>query len=127
MPDDGIALNDRTLVNNLNFKPQNYLGNNSLDQNSFNTIFNSNNFNNLNNSLYSYYLNNRSNWVNNLTLNKNLTGYFYLTNPASPIMSSNPNFSILNYDSIKNTKVENTSILFQGKDDMISPAYLTNY
>lgn len=121
-----IPLTSKNFRNFLNIKPVNGTFNHNVDLTTTANYFNFNN-KNINTNNYFLFNLNYSNWIDLQLFNKYSANRIYLDSPNSPIMSNNPHISTLNFDSSKDTFIEDVPTFFQGKEDQLPAHLVTTY
>lgn len=113
-----IAGKDRFIKNFANSKPSVLNLNHSSNLNSLvTTLSSSNPALALNN--YKFFNLSRTNWSDLDTSVRFYNSRVFLEYPYSPIPANNPAVSIINYDNLADTTVEDVPLLLQGKDEII--------
>ena len=123
-PNQSVSLADRYVRNFIQNNPSLSHFNYSLNLNTLNNYLSESNFNpNFNNFNVLNLSNN--NWSDNLSSVKYFSSRISVDYPYSPISSNNPSSSLLDYDNLKNTLVENIPTVLQGKEEA-TPSTLTS-
>lgn len=120
----GVSLSERYIRNFLQNNPSSSHYNYSLNLNTVNDDLKIANFNTDFNS-YKIFNNSNTFWSNNLTTFKYLSSRIAVEYPYSPISSNNPTSSLLNYDNLSNSLIENIPNVLSGKEES-TPSTLTN-
>lgn len=123
-PNQNVSLADRYIRNFAQNNPSISHFNYSLNFNNLNNYLNESNFiSNFNN--YNLFNSSSNFWSDNSSTSKYLSARISVDYPYSPISSNNPSSSLLDYDNLKNTLIENVPTVLQGKEES-TPSTLTN-
>jgi hypothetical protein len=113
-----IFMNNRTIKLYTNLSPATSVLNFSSKLNALNTYLDYANVNIFGNNFLFYNLKN-SNYIDLFSFNKISSNRFYSDYPFSPISSNSPILNYFDFDSYKNTDIENAPTLLQGKEDQM--------
>lgn len=119
-----ISTSNKNIRNFINIKPNDYILNYSNNLNSLNSSLDfSKNKTLLNN--YNFFIEKKNNFYDINSFDKLINSKISSEFPYSPISSTNILIDFKNYDSFKNSNIENTPNILQGKEELM-PNYLTS-
>jgi hypothetical protein len=122
-PNQSIALPDRHVRNFVQNNPSLSHFNYSLNLNPISNYFNAAN-SNVNSNNYNFLNLSKNFWSDDVSTVKYLTSRISLDYPYSPISSNHPASSLIEYDNLSNTLIDNIPNVLQGKEES-TPTTLT--